>query len=87
MDVRPFSAKSNKRFTVEGLSKTYCLLKQFGLHESNHINIERVNDVSEIAQCAEVVMQRWDKSKVQEKTSEMKREFYAYLNKISDLLT
>ncbi len=32
------------RYDQKGLSKTYCVLEQFGLNETNHINLERMNE-------------------------------------------
>ena len=77
---------SRNRYAPSGLSKTYTLMRQFGMERTHHVNLDRVKDAGEVVRLAEVAMEQFDAAKVRQTVAAMRARFFAFLDRVAGLL-
>ena len=76
------------RYNAAGLSKTYSLLKEFGLDETNHVNLV-LSDVEGAGHLREIIdhaVESFDAARVRRCAEEMRERFRAFLSRVNGLL-
>ena len=80
IDWHPF------RYDKNGNSKTRCLMRDFGIDKTNHINAKLMEGGFDyFIEKAEVARKSFDKNKIKNKVDEMRRECFSFLGKIRSL--
>lgn len=84
-NLTPVVSVVSDKFKISnrGFSKTYSLLKLFGLEESNHINAIGTKDIREIVSIADRAVEDFDKDSVAAKLERLKAEYNSFVDKIS----
>jgi polysaccharide pyruvyl transferase WcaK-like protein len=73
-------------YTQAGWSKKSCLLKEFHLDQTNHINTGSGMDIDEILQRADSIISTFDGDAVRRKIDEFRRRFHDFLNRVAKVL-
>ena len=68
-----------------GMSKRYCILKQFGLG-SCHVELGAADDVGCIVAAAENAVENFDRQSLQQKVTLMSDKFHAFREKVAGLI-
>jgi len=74
------------RYLPSGLSKTYCLMKEFGYERTHHMNTDRIADVQEAIRILDGAVASFDPERAQATAERKAREFNTFLDKVADLL-
>ena len=77
---------AQQRVTSRGLSKTYCLMRDFGLHETCHVRFMEPSQDREVIQKAEQAMVAFDEQAVQAAVREQKDQLDQFLNEIDRII-
>jgi len=77
---------SKGRFTPEGLSKTYCLLKLFNLEKTNHINVGKIRDFADVTAITDAAVKTFDCNMVEQTLITLRRNFNDFLDRTALLL-
>ncbi len=72
--------------TPSGLSKTFSVAKQFGMEQTNYVNLDQVTDLQELIGIADRAMTTFDAPKVAQKVDGLRRQFDAFADKVAGLL-
>jgi len=76
----------DRTITPGGVSKTYSLLRLFGLHETNHLNAAKASDLAETIRVADAAAENHDPQRIAQRMSELTSDFHAYMDKVAALL-
>jgi hypothetical protein len=82
----PIGLDFNTQYTAAGLSKKHSLLKEFGLAETAHINVDRVKDFDELLARCEAAIAAFDAGKALDTAVQLGRKYEAFLDQVAGLL-
>lgn len=74
------------KVTSDGFSKTYSLMKMFGLENTNHIPIARATDLDYVLSMCETSLQNFDRQAVTIKYDELAGLLSGFLSKLKRLI-
>jgi len=63
-------------------SKMYCILNQYGLAHTHHVNLSQIGHTEEVARKADIAMESWDRGKVSRLNNKFERLFKDFVQKI-----
>lgn len=75
-----------RKRTAEGLSKTHSLLKLFDLHDTNHINTEKVKNFDRIVQITDDALRNFNPELITQKIKQLQNKYHVFMNKVAHLL-
>lgn len=77
---------SEVRFTPEGLSKNYCLLKLFNLEKTHHISFEKIRDFADVLAITDTAIETFDYAGVEQTLAALRKNFNEFLDRTALLL-
>lgn len=82
----PIAIDVGSQHTSVGLSKKYSLLKEFGLAETAHINMDSIKDFDELLGKCEAAIAAFDSRKALDTAAQMGCKYEAFLDQVAALL-
>ena len=87
-NLRPVVAidLDKRKYTENGLSKTYSLMKLFDMHQTNHINVDRCKNFDEIVAVTDEALKTFNSELISQRLDGLRSKYFEFLGKTGKLI-